>query len=75
MRWKKSLLVIQKIVRLFVHTLTVAEKLSLFTRDNLTQTIKLQLSQKQKKFCGFFFVFLKSILNVKDLPKTIDPHR
>ena len=54
--------------------MTVNEEHCLLTRDNLTQRIKLQLSQKQKKFCGFFFVFSKSILNVKHLPKKNDPH-
>ena len=65
---------IEKILRLFVNTLTVDEKHYLLTRDNLTQTIKLQLSQKQKKICGFFFVFLKSILNFKHLPRKDDCH-
>ena len=52
-------------LRLFVKTLTVDEKHYLLTRDNLTQTIQIQLSQKQKTFGQFFFAFLKSILNFK----------
>ena len=64
---------IQKILRLFVNTLTVDEKHYLQTRDNLTQTIKVQLSPKLKKNCGFFLVFLKSLLNFKHLPKKDDP--
>ena len=67
------LLAIHKIIRLFVTTLTVDEKHNLLTRDNLTQAIQIQLSQKQKKFCEFFFAFLKSILNFKYLPKKDDP--
>ena len=67
------LLAIHKILRLFVTTLTVDEKHNLLTRDNLTQAIQIQLSQKQKKFCEFFFAFLKSILNFKYLPKRDDP--
>ena len=67
------LLAIHKILRLFVTTLTVDEKHNLLTRDNLTQAIQIQLSQKQKKFCEFFFAFLKSILNFKYLPKKDDP--
>ena len=47
---KVSLLVIHKILRLFVNTLTVDEKHYLLTKDNLTQTIHIQLSQKQKTF-------------------------
>ena len=67
------LLAIHKILRLFVTTLTVDEKHNLLTRDNLTQAIQIQLSQKQKKFCEFFFAFLKSILNFKYIPKKDDP--
>ena len=65
---------IQKILRLFVNTLTVDEKHYLLTRDNLTQTIQIQLSQKQKTFFEFLFAFLNSILNFKHLPKNDDPH-
>ena len=68
MHWKKSLLVIHKIVRPFVNTLTVDEKTYLLTRDNLTETIQIKLSQKQKTFFEFFLAFLKSILNFKHFP-------
>ena len=34
----------------------------------------MKLSQKQKKFSEFFFVFLKSIINFKHFPKTYDPY-
>ena len=74
MHGKKSLLVIHKILRLFVHTLAVNDKQYLLNRDNLTQPIQIQLSQKQKIFSEFFFAFLKSILNFKHLPKKVDPH-
>ena len=66
--------VIHKILRLFVNTLTVDEKHYLLTGENLTQRIQIQLSQKQKNFCKFFFAFLKSVLNFKLLPKHEDPH-
>ena len=65
---------IQKILGLFVNTLTVDDKHYLLNRDNLTQPIQIQLSQKQKIFSEFFFAFLKSILNFKHLPKKDDPH-
>ena len=65
---------IHKILRLFVNTLTVDEKHYLLTRDNLTQTIQIQLSQKQNNFFEFFFAILKSILHFKHLPKKDDPH-
>ena len=74
MHWKKSLLVIHKILRLFVNTLTVNDKHYLLNRDNLTQPIQIKLSQKQKIFSEFFFAFLKSILNFKHLPKKDDRH-
>ena len=70
LHWKKSLLVIDKILRLFVYTLTVNEKRYMLNRDNLTQQIQMQLSEKQKTFSRFFFFsFLKAILNFKHLPK------
>ena len=51
----------------------VDEKYYLLTRDNLMQTIQIEFSQKQKTFFEFFFAFLKSILNFKDLPRKHDP--
>ena len=74
MYWKKSLLVIHKILRPFVNTLAVNHKHYLLNRDNLTRPVQLQLSQKQKIFPEFFFAFSKSILNFKHLPKIDDPH-
>ena len=45
------------------------DKHYLFNRDNLTQPIQMQLSEKIKKFSQIFFSFLKSILSLKHLPK------
>ena len=56
MHWKKSLLVIDKILRLIVNTLIVDEKRYLLNRDNLTEPIEMQLSEKQKDFSEFFFL-------------------
>ena len=64
---------IYKILRLFVNALTGDDKHYLLNRDNLTQPIQMQLSQKQKTFSEFFFAFLKSILNFKHLAKKDDP--
>ena len=74
MRWKKSLLVIHKILRLFVNRFTANDKKYLLNRENLAQRIQMQISQKQKTFSEIFFAFLKSILNFKQLPKRHDAH-
>ena len=55
--WKKSLLVICKIVGLFFNTLTAGDKYSLFNKGNLTQLIQIQLSKKQKTFSHFLKLF------------------
>ena len=60
---------IHKILGLLVNTLTVDDKHYLLNRDNLTQPIQIQLSQKQKTFDEFFLAFLKSILTFKYLSK------
>ena len=67
--WKKSLLVIHKILRLFAKTLIVDDKHYLLNRDNFKPPIQMQLSQKQKTFSPFLFPFVKSILNYKHFPK------
>ena len=63
-----------KILRLFANTLTADDKHYLLNRDNLTQPIQMQLSQKQKTFSELFFAFLKFLLNFKHLPKKDEPH-
>ena len=63
-----------KILRLFVNALTADDKHYLLNRDNLTQPIQMQLSQKQKTFSELFFAFLKFLLNFKHLPKKDEPH-
>ena len=75
MPWKKSLLVIHKILRPFVNTLAVNDKHYRLNRDNLTRPIHVILSQKQKIFAEFFLEFLKPILNFKHLTKKDEPHR
>ena len=61
--YKKSLLVIWKIFRLFSNTLSAHGKYSLVNKDNLTRLIQMQLSPKQKNFSSFSSTFLKSTLN------------
>ena len=68
------MLVLCKILRLFVNTLTADDKYSLLNTDNLTQSIQTLLSQKQKTFSQFFSSFLKSALNFEHFQKKDDPH-
>ena len=63
------MLVLWKILRLFVNTLTDDDKYSLLYRDNLTQPIQILLSQKQKTFSEFLSAFLKSTLNFEHFQK------
>ena len=65
---------IPKVLRLSVNTLTADEKPYLLNRDNLTEPVQIQLSEKQKTFSGFLFAISKPILNFKHLPKKDDPH-
>ena len=68
------MLVLCKILRLFVNTLTDDDNYFLLYRDNLTQPIQILLSQKQKAFYQFFSAFLKSTLNFEHFGKKDDPH-
>ena len=61
--WEKSILVLWKILRLFVNTLTADDKYSPPHRDNLTQHIQTLISQKQKTFSQIFSAFLRSASN------------
>ena len=69
--YKKSLLVIWKISRLFPNTLSADSKYSLLNRDNLTQPIQMQVSKKEKTFFDFFAAFLKSSLNFEYFQKNM----
>ena len=59
------MLVLYKILRLFVYTLTDDDKFCLLYTDNLTQPFQILLFQKEKK----------STLNFKHSGKKDDPHR
>ena len=71
---KKSLLVTCKISKLSPNKLSADGKYSLLKRENLTQPIQMQLSQKQKTFSEFFSKFLRSSLNFEHFGKTNDSH-
>ena len=57
------MLVLWKILRLFVNTLSDDGKYSLLYRVNLTQPIQILLSQQKKTFSQFLSAFLKCTLN------------
>ena len=50
------------------------DKYSLVNRDNLTQTIRTQLSKIEKAFPEFFIDFSKSTLNFDHFQKKDNPH-
>ena len=52
--------------------MTADDKYSLLNRDNLTQPIPTQLSQKRKAFAQFFLAFSKSTLTFEHLQKKYD---
>ena len=56
MTWKKSLLVLCKILRRFGNTLTADDKYYLLNRHNLREPIQILVSQKEKSV--FFSIFL-----------------
>ena len=53
-----SLLVIFEILGVFVNILTADHKYSVCNRDNLQQSIQMQLPQKQATLSVFFALFL-----------------
>ena len=72
--WKKSILVLCKILRLFVNTLIADDKSSLVNRDNFSQPIQILLIQKQNTFSQFLSAFLKSKLNFEHFSQKDDPN-
>ena len=68
------MLVLCKILRLFLNTLTDDDRYCLLYRDNLTQPIQILLSQKQKIISEIFSAFLISTLNLEHSRKKDDPH-
>ena len=57
-----------------VNTLTADDKYSLLNKDNLTQLIRMQLSQKRKAISQYFIAFWKCALNFEHFQKKDDPH-
>ena len=68
-------LVICEILGLFANTFIADGKYSLCNSENLSQPIKMQLSQKQKYFfLNFFAPFLKSTSNFEHFQEKDHPH-
>ena len=57
--WKKSFLLTCQILGVLLNTLAADEKYPVLNRDNLTISIQMQLSQKQKYFSKFLAAYLK----------------
>ena len=72
--WKKSTLVLCKILKLFVNTLTADDKYSHLNRRNLMEPIQILLSVKKKSFSQFFSSFLKFKLSFEHFQKKDDDH-
>ena len=68
------MLVLCKILRLFINTLTTDDKYSLLNKENLTQPIQILLYQKDWTFSQIFSSFLKSTFNFEHFQKKDDPH-
>ena len=67
--WKKSLLVICKILGLFGNIMTADKKHSLVNCDNFTQAIQMQLSKKEETFSDFYCPFLNFRLTFENFGK------
>ena len=74
MSWKKYVLVISKVLRMFVNILTADDKCFLLNRDNLRKPIQMQLSEKEKNFFEICFGILISTINFEHSQNKVDPH-
>ena len=74
LRSKKSLLLTCRILVLLVNTLAADEMYPSLNRNNLTKSIQMQLSHKQKKISEFFTAFLKSGSNFEYFEQKVEPH-
>ena len=74
LRWRKSHLLISKVLKPFLNALTGRDSYSLCNRDNLQQPFQMPLSHKQEIFSEFSFAFLKSTLNFEHFPKKEQHH-
>ena len=74
MSWKNSLLVMCKMFRLFVNTLTVGDKYSLLNMENFNAVNPDAFIQETKHFSEFCSAFLEFRLNFEHFETKDDPH-
>ena len=72
--YKKSLLVICKVLKMFVNILTADDKYFLLNRDNLRKPIQIRLYEIQKAFSEVFSQIWKSRLNFEHFSSKDHPH-
>ena len=72
--WKKSLLVICKMLGLFVNTLTTNGKYFPLSGEKLKEPIHMELTMKQKKYSESFSGFSKSWVNFGHFRKNDHSH-
>ena len=72
--WKKSLLVICKMLGLFVNTLTTNGKYFPLSGEKLKEPIHMELTMKQKKYSECFSGFSKSWVNFGHFRKNDHSH-
>lgn len=68
------LLVTSEVLGKFNNTITADDKYSFPNRENLRQSIQMQLSQKQKRLSEIFAAFLKNTSDFEHFQKKNDPH-
>ena len=72
--YKKSLLVIWKISKLFINKVSADGKYSLWIKTIQRNEFRWKYLEKKKLFFQFFSSFLKSSLNLEQFQKKDDPH-
>ena len=64
----------EKVLGLFLNTMTACQKYFVLNRDNLTQPIQMQPSLKRKTFSQFLSAFLTCRLNFEHFQQEDAPH-
>ena len=69
LNWKKTALLLSKILRLFPNTLTADDKNPCRNMQNFLPQLQALLSEKRKIFSEFFIAFLKCAWNLEHFEK------